>query len=78
MAMHRKNKGMGSDWFRQNEICEMTGVREHVENRPVVLCRTESGRLAIRAYNEAGFNCTEVDLVEVLEWAASNKKLLAR
>ena len=31
------------------------------------------GRLAIKALNEAGYNCTEVDLLELLAWVKANR-----
>lgn len=60
----------------------MHGVSEYVERYPVELDRTEflemtkpfesSGRWIIRAYNEGRHNCTEVDLIELIEWLREN------
>jgi len=46
-----------------------TCIREYAEGMAVEII-TRNGRVVIKAYNEAGFNCTEVDLLDVLEWAA--------
>jgi hypothetical protein len=60
---------------------ELTGVTEYGEEMPVVLCRTSGmflsnkgkGRLVIKAMNEGGCNCTEVDLIELIQWLKINK-----
>jgi len=55
------------------KICEMVGVREYGESKPVELWRDdETGRLVIRASNECGNNSTSVDLFELLDWVASD------
>ena len=58
----------------------MAGVREYGEDEPVKLVLVKEygfhtdkqvvapGRLAIKAYNEAGNNYTEVDLLDVLRY----------
>lgn len=46
----------------------MEGVREHAEEYPVSLRVTEKGRIGIYAMNEGGYNCTVVDLLDLLEW----------
>jgi hypothetical protein len=65
----------------------MFGVTEYCEEMDVKLAITggkyaygvkESdhigyGRTVVRAYNEAGHNSTEVDLLELLKWVAENK-----
>jgi hypothetical protein len=61
------------------KVCTMDGVREYCEGSPVELARDgEAGRLVITAYNEAGFNCTRVDLWDLIQWASagSNRGLL--
>lgn len=51
------------------KICEMANVREISEGYPVELWRNdESGRLVVRAVNEDGNNCTEVDLWDLIQW----------
>jgi len=45
----------------------MIGVREYGEKYPVRL-ELEKGRLAVVAVNEAGHNCTSVDLLDILYW----------
>ena len=65
----------------------MNGVTEYAEGYEVQLVETTGtyvgdkpetewpgrGRLAIKALNEAGHNCTEVDLLEVLAWVKANR-----
>ena len=65
----------------------MNGVTEYAEGYEVQLVETTGtyvgdkpetewpgrGRLAIKALNEAGYNCTEVDLLEVLAWVKANR-----
>lgn len=65
----------------------MGGVTEYAEGYEVRLVETAGtytsgkpesewpgrGRLAIKALNEAGYNCTEVDLLEVLAWVKANR-----
>ncbi len=49
----------------------MASVREYTEGLyPVELWRRD-GRLVIRAYNECGNNCTEVDLWDLQDWLVS-------
>lgn len=71
---------------------EMTGVSEYGEDMPVVLCESKGryeiiddketrkgeGRLVIRAFNEAGCNCTDVDLLELIGWLKENKPELLK
>jgi hypothetical protein len=33
-----------------------------------VFLREEDGRMIILAKNEGGYNCTKVDLLDVIEW----------
>lgn len=63
----------------------MEGVTEYAEGYGVRLVETAgsyvglgrpregAGRLVIKALNEAGRNCTEVDLLEVLAWVKANR-----
>lgn len=45
----------------------MPNVREYAEGLLVELWRQKgTNRLVVRAYNEAGFNCTEIDLGDLL------------
>jgi hypothetical protein len=47
----------------------MIGVREYCEGMAVELWRDgQSGRLVIKAWNEAGHNSTEVDLCDLIHW----------
>lgn len=66
---------------------EMKGVQEYAEGMPVYLTKTDgiyaygvnkenwkgNGRLVIKAFNEAGCNITEVDLIQLIEWVKENK-----
>lgn len=53
----------------------MVGVKEYCEDLDVVLTTAYSDRerLVIKAYNEAGYNSTEVDLVDVILWLRKNR-----
>jgi len=50
----------------------MQGVTEYAEGMDVEL-RWEKGLPVIYAQNKAGYNCTMVDLVELLTWVKLNK-----
>ena len=50
----------------------MQGVREYTEEYPVELIRTDLGRVVIQALNEGGYNITQVDLVDLLDWIKRN------
>lgn len=50
-------------------LCEMKGVRGGEEGFPVELWRDEdSRRLVVRAVNEGGFACVDIDLADLLNW----------
>jgi hypothetical protein len=50
-------------------MCELTGVSGGDSGLPVLIVRSgESGRLMLRAINEGGFACADVDLIQMLEW----------
>ena len=65
----------------------ITGATEYCEGFEVSIVNTRgeysrgvpekewcgNGRLAIKAFNEAGYNHTEVDLIELLTWIKDNK-----
>lgn len=53
------------------KLAAMVGVREHNEGDAVELWIDRSGRIVIRAYNECGNNCTNVDLRDLLDWLKS-------
>ena len=71
--------------MREEECTLMDGVTEYAEGYGVRLVETTgadaglgkphegAGRLAIKAFNEAGCNCTEVDLLELLAWVKANR-----
>ena len=53
---------------------KMKGVREYNEGMLVELDLAENdNRTVIVAYNEAGYNSTEVDLLDVIEWVKNNR-----
>jgi hypothetical protein len=44
-------------------------VRNHGSGgEPVEQWRRADGRLVIRAFNEGGFSCTDVDLFDLVDW----------
>ena len=73
--------------MREKEGTLMDGVTEYAEGYEVRLVETTGtytsgkpeaewagrGRLTIKALNEAGYNCTEVDLLEILAWVKANR-----
>ena len=52
-------------------IAVMTGVREYTESYPVEIWRNRTGRLVIRAFNEGGNNCVDLDLWDIINWLSS-------
>lgn len=53
-------------------IAVLKNVREYVGGEPVELARNQqNGRIVIRAYNEGGNNCTEIDLFDLLAYLQS-------
>lgn len=61
-----------------SKVCDMPGVREYAEGLPVELHTDgETGRLVIRAYNEAGFSGTEIDLADLLSWIEARPEFKA-
>jgi len=50
----------------------MKGVREHAEKMDVELSIYHD-RVVIHAQNEAGYNCTLVDLRDLIGWLRANK-----
>lgn len=71
--------------MREEEGTLMDGVTEYTEGYGVRLVETSgayvgigkeregAGRLVIQALNEAGHNCTEVDLLQLLAWVKANR-----
>jgi len=48
-----------------------TNIREYAEEEEVIV--TEHGdRLVVKSYNEGGYNCTEVDLLDIIDWVKAN------
>lgn len=54
-------------------LVEMSGVREYAEGYPVRLCAMDNARLAIEARNQGGYDCTHVDLCDLLKWLQDNR-----
>jgi len=50
----------------------MEGVRDYAEDHPVYLDE-EKNRLVICAINEGGFNCTLVDIEDLINWLRENR-----
>lgn len=50
---------------------DMEGIREYAEGNPVQL--VEGNRPRIAAYNEGGYNGTEIDLLDLLGWILKNR-----
>jgi hypothetical protein len=56
------------------KITEMMGVRSD-DAHPVELWRDQqSGRLVVRAYNDAGYSYTEIDLWDLIHWLQSGPR----
>ncbi len=64
-----------------NDPVVMDGVMEYAEFMEVELVDLEpssyngidGNRWVVKAYNEAGHNCTKVDLFELIAWLAINR-----
>lgn len=56
------------------KVCDISGVRQYGNGNdfPIELWLNDSGRLVIRAYNEAGYSGTEVDLYDLVNWFLNN------
>lgn len=60
--------------YESNEMAPiMDGVREYGERSPVYFSERINGRPTIRAYNEGGYSCTDVDLIDVIQWVKKNR-----
>jgi len=47
----------------------MKGVREYGEGKSIELARRQdNGPLVIRALNEDRYNCTELDVLDLVKW----------
>lgn len=56
-------------------MIKMEGVREYCEEFGVEL-NDVNGRPVIMAYNEGGYNSTQVDLLDLIEWLKEHKEEL--
>lgn len=50
----------------------LKGVKEYSEEGPVFLNTRKDGRLSILAFNEGGYNSTEVDVLQLIACLKSN------
>jgi hypothetical protein len=51
----------------------MFGVREYADGEGVKLDVNEHGRTVVVALNEGGYNRTEVDLLDLIDWLRANR-----
>lgn len=66
-----------------NEII-LNGVNEYSESYDVKLLiigpneytKPTTPRIVIKALNEGGYNCTQVDLLQLLDWVENNQVVL--
>jgi hypothetical protein len=58
----------GATKMAKYKLADMFGVRSYGNEPGVELWLSETGRLVIVAYNEAGHAATQVDLRDVLDW----------
>ncbi|KAF0231975.1 MAG: hypothetical protein FD175_170 [Beijerinckiaceae bacterium] len=50
------------------KLCVMEQVSGGDIDCNVDLVRSDGDRLVIRGYNEAGYSCVDIDLIDLLEW----------
>lgn len=50
----------------------MEGVKEYSEGLPLQLISGGGGRMVILAFNEGGFNNTQIDVETLLDWLLKN------
>ncbi len=56
-----------------------TGIREYGEELDVeVEFDQEKNRWVIIANNQSGFDCTMVDLMDVVDWYSANRQVMVR
>ena len=72
-AQNRSRPGLA----RASLICVLANVREYAEGDPVELWLRD-GRLVIRASNQAGLSCVDVDLWDIITWISTgpNRRVL--
>lgn len=52
----------------------LEGVREYAEEYPVKIgYDQDEHRIVIKAINEGGYNCTLVDLIDLIDWIKKNR-----
>jgi hypothetical protein len=56
---------------RNARAIKMEGVGGSFDELELV--PNQRGRWVVRAMNQSGFDCTEVDLVDLIEWVRKNK-----
>lgn len=60
------------NYLNMVKICDLTGVREYSEGQPVELWFDDTiGRLTVIARNGGGYDCTNIDLGDLIDWLRS-------
>ena len=57
-----------------SETVVLDGVAEYSEGHDVKLVHASNGRLVVQAFNEAGCNCTQIDLIQMIEWLWNHRR----
>lgn len=63
----------GEEEIKVDGVKGNTDIREYGEELDVSIIK-EKGRWVILAFNQAGYDSTSVDLLDVLEWVKNNKE----
>lgn len=53
-------------------------VRYAGDGEPGLDAVFSNGRYVLRLYNQGGYDCTEIDLFDLLDWAQTHGKLLEK
>ncbi len=60
---------MGQAGERTELICVADGVRGGDQGFSVQICADEdTGRFVVRGFNEGGFSCVDIDLLDMVDW----------
>jgi hypothetical protein len=70
-----RGKTLGSDCGENGvkRCVEMEGVDEYIDGSQVELTRNNLGHLVIEASNEGGYNCTQVNILQLIQWLKTNR-----
>lgn len=61
------------------ELFMKTDIREYGEELDVEIeFNQEKNRWEITAYNQSGFDCTMVDLMDIVDWYSANRQVVDR